>query len=385
MSGPRISQAAGLPIVGSGARATPPPHSVSFFTILLTVILTLVPQAFSEQNQPAVNDWLLQAKQAELAGDFPRAAECYTSFLKNHSDRPDIWQRLGLAYYLGKQYDKASPALERASELDPTLWGADLFLGISEYRLGSFGKAQRALENALKAKPDMPESRFWLGCTLMALGKHEQATVELEKVPTGSSVAMDANYLLAQGYRRVAESYYGQMQKNNASSYRAHQLAAEAFAWAGRYQNAILEYRKALELKPEVEGAHRGIAEMYWGQRQFERAAQEYEAELRYYPLDDQARLRMGEYRLVHGEVRKAVAELEAALRVNKTSWEACRALGQAWMASGDVTKAQLLLEAAVQNNPSDAFSHRLLAEVYRAISRSDLAEREEGIFHRLS
>ena len=349
------------------------------------VALTLVASSSSAQGKSGEHDWLQEAKAAEQARDFVRAADSYTTFLKEHSDRADVWQRLGLAYYLDNRVNMAVPALKRAAELDATLWGAELFLGISECRMGQFGSAQVALEKALQTKPDVPEGHFWLGSTLMALGKHEEALAELEKVPSSSSLAMDADYQLAQGYRRVAEDYYERMQKSDANSYRAHQLAAEAFAWTGKYQNAILEYRKALQLKPGLEGAHRGIGDMYWEQRQYEPATQEYKAELRNYPLDDQAHLRIGEYRLVQGKIQEAIAELAAAHQVNTTSWEVCRALGQAWMASGDAAKAQALLEAAVQNNPSDAFSHQLLAEVYRTAGRSDLAEREQGIFRKLS
>jgi len=351
----------------------------------IIALLTCVTPLFSAQSTGAEPDWLQEAKAAEKAQDLGRAAECYTSFLKEHSDRADVWQRLGLAYYLDNRLDKAVPALERASRLDPTLWAAELFLGISESRMGQFVSARVHLERALAAKPDVPEGHFWLGSTLMALGQHQEATAELEKVPSGSSLAMDADYQLAHGYRRVAEDYYGRIQKSDADSYRVHQLTAEAFAWNGEYQNAILEYRKALQLKPDLEGAHRGIAEMYWEQRQYEPAAQEYEAELRNYPLDDQAHLRIGEYRLAQGKNQDAIMELTAAYQVNTTSWEVCRALGQAWMVSGDPTRAQALLETAVQNNPSDALSHKLLAEVFRATGRPDLAEQEQSTFRKLS
>jgi tetratricopeptide (TPR) repeat protein len=351
----------------------------------LLVLLTFVAPVLPAQSKRPGPDWLQEAKAAEQARDFDRAADSYASFLKEHPDRADVWQRLGLAYYLGNRLDQAVPALERASQLDATLWAAELFLGISESRMGQFVGAQVALERALAIKPDIPEGHLWLGTTLMALGKHEEATAELEKVPSDSTVAMDADYQLAGGYRRVAEDYYERIQKSDANSYRTHELAAEAFVWSGKYQNAILEYRKTLQLNPGLEGAHRGIAEMYWEQRQYEQATQEYEAELQNYPLDDLAHLRIGEYRFAQGRIQDAITELAAAHQVNTTSWEVCRALGQAWMASGDPAKAQPLLEAAAQNNPSDALSHKLLAEVYRATGRPDLAEREQGIFHKLS
>jgi len=349
------------------------------------VAVTLVAALFSVQAKGAERDWLAEAKAAEQARDFGRAVESYMSYLSEHPDRADVWQRLGLAYYLDNRLDKAVPALERASQLDASLWAAELFLGISESRMGQFASAQVPLERAVAAKPDVPEGHFWLGSNLMALGRHEEATAELEKVAPGSSVAMDADYQLARGYRRVAEDYYKRIEKSDTNSYRAHQLAAEAFVWHGEYQNAILEYRKALELKPGLEGAHSGIAEMYWEQKQYEQAAQEYEAELRNYPLDDQAHLRIGEYRLAQGRIQDALSELAVAHQLNTTAWEACRALGQAWMASGDPARAQDLLETAVQKNPSDALSHKLLAEVYRATGQPELAEREQDTLRKLA
>ena len=271
----------------------------------------------------------------------PAPPKCYVTYLNDHSDSAEIWQRLGLVYYLDNRYAQAAPALQRAVELNPSLWGANLFLGISEYRMAQFVRAQESVQAALKVNPDVPEGHLWMGSILMALGQREAATAELEKVPAASSVAMDADYLLVKGYRNVAEDYYRKIQQSDANSYRAHQLAAESFAWDGKYQNAILEYRKALQLKPDLEGAHRGIAEMYWEQHQFEQATQEYGVELQKFPLDDEAHLRIGEYLLSQGKAGEAVPQLETALQVNKKSWELDRALGQASMTTGDMAKAQ--------------------------------------------
>src|SRR2546423_6130 len=90
--------------------------------------------AYWQDNNPADDQhWLARAKEAETARDFDRAAQCYTRFLKEHPERADILQRLGLAYYLSNRFADVIPPLERALELNPSLWGAALFLGISDY------------------------------------------------------------------------------------------------------------------------------------------------------------------------------------------------------------------------------------------------------------
>ena len=330
-------------------------------------------------------DCLARAKAFEAARDFASAADCYASFLKQHPDRADIFQRQGLVYYLSNRFSEAAGAFERALRLDPSLWPAELFLGESEYRTGQYGKALVSLQKVLKVKPDLPEAHFWLGSTLLALGKSEDAAGELEKVPKDSSEAMDAYYLLTQAYHKTAEFYYAQIAKENSDSYRVHQLAGESLAWEGKYQKAILEYRKALRLKPDLEGAHTRIAEMYREQGSFDLAEREYEAELQTYPLDEEARVRVGEYLLAQHRVAEAIPQLEWAFRIDKNSWEACRSLGQAWLESGDPAKAETWLQAAIKINPSDPLSHNLLAAVYRATSRSDLAETESEISRKLS
>ena len=204
----------------------------------------------------------------------------------------------------------------------------------------------------------------------------------METVHTGSPERTEADYLLAQAYRKAAESFYAQIEKLDADSYRAHQLEAESLAWRGELQKAILEYRKALQRKPDLEGAHRGIADLYWEQGAFDRAKNEYEIELRLLPLDDHSHQRLGECWLAQGDTARAIEHLELAVKLNGESVEGYRALGQAWMVRSDFAKAESSLKAAVQRDPSDPINHRLLLELYRQTGRRDLADREHELIH---
>ena len=89
----------------------------------------------SGQNE---EDWLYRAKQAERGRDFSRAAECYVNSLKAHPVDAEVYQHLGLVYYLSDHFQDAVPALQQALKLDSARWGSALFLGICYYRLGRF-------------------------------------------------------------------------------------------------------------------------------------------------------------------------------------------------------------------------------------------------------
>src|ERR1035441_3044244 len=133
-----------LPTLGQKVTKRLPHHFAPLTLLALIIFLASMASATQQQSGAVTPDLLAQAKAAEMVRDFPRAAECYVTYLNVHSDSAEIWQRLGLVYYLDNRYDHAAPALQQAVELDPSLWGANLFLGISEYRMGQFDRAQES-------------------------------------------------------------------------------------------------------------------------------------------------------------------------------------------------------------------------------------------------
>ena len=330
-------------------------------------------------------DWLSQAKQAECARDFSRAAECYVNYLKANPQNAEVYQRLGLVYYLSNRFEDAVPALQRALKLAPKQWGSALFLGICYYRLGQFTKALKPFREALRINAGLPEGYFWLGSTLLALGRKEEAIAHLQKVAKDSPVSLEADSLLVKAYRETAESYYRRIEKVDADSYRVHQLQAESFAWKDRNLEAIEEYRKALAREPRLEGIHRTIGDIYRQEGEFELARKEYESEIHLTPLDDEAHLWLGQYWLAKGELDAAAIHLELAASVNKNSTEAHRDLARIWLARGDTAQAESLLKTAAQQKPEDALTHRLLAELYRRTNRPDLASHELELVRQLS
>ena len=335
--------------------------------------------ATAQQATPSPKSFLEEARRAEQAKDFSLAGRYYSRYLAAHPEQAEVWQRLGLIRYLSKRYEEAVPPFERALQLDPTLWGSSVFLGISYYRVGRFRDALPSLRNALRRRPQLSEALFWTGATLFALGRYEECIVELEKVSPESAERKEADYLLVKAYRRASENYYEKIGKVDPNSYRVLQLQADAFAWQGREDDAIILYRRALAQRPSLEGIHQAIGDIRWRREKFDEAATEYEAELRMNPSGEGANLRLGLYRLSRGEAESAVSHLQAALAAS-SSFEANQALGRAWMLRGNFDRAVNYLRKAVELSPGDPSSHNLLAEAYSRIGRPDLAEQEREL-----
>jgi tetratricopeptide (TPR) repeat protein len=356
-------------------------------TVLLVLGQTLrTTRGIDQPNgSPASDSLLQQAKEAEKSGNFSKAAEHYVDYLRTHPRAASVLQRLGLDYYLGNRFGDAVPAFMQALKLEPDLWGSALFLGISYYRLGQFEMALTPLRESLRLKPDLDEAHFWLGSSFLALGRSEAAITELERIPKGSSLRLQADSLLVQAYRKAAEANYQRIETTDPDSYRLHQLQADLSAWEGNVTKAIVEYREAIKRKPDLEGAHRAIADLYWQGQQFDLAEKEYEQELFWNPLDGPSRVRVGLYWLRRGDGERARQDLEVASRARQDSAKAYQELGQGWLALADFPKAESSLNRAIEGDPLDAFNHQLLAEVYERTGRLEMAQKERKLFQELS
>jgi tetratricopeptide (TPR) repeat protein len=358
-----------------------------FKGITLALAVTAVSAAFvfgqaSTLAQPATQSLLVQAKAEETKGDFLAAAALYQKILAAQPNQPEILQRLGLDYYLAGRFGDAIPVLAKAEQLDPSLWGSDLFLGISYYRIGRFSEALSPLGRALRLKPDLPEANLWLGSVLLAEHEPEAAVPYLRGASSSAQVGAQADSLLVQAYRQAAENYYNRIAKLSPNSYRVDELKAQELAWQGTTVGALLQYHRALDLKPNLEGAHRAIGEIYWQQRQFPLAAKEFEAELRLNPMDEESNRRLGEYWVAKGDPARAISYLNAGLAVHtQNPGEVYHFLGLADLSEGNLAKSEAALKLAIRAKPREASNYRLLMQVYLRMGKTDQAAKERDLY----
>src|SRR6266568_3773491 len=79
-----------------------------------------------------IEEHFSEAKHAEAFQQFAKAIEEYDLILRRYpSAVPEVYQNLGLVYYLLHRYDEAIGVFERGIRLKPAMIGARLFLGSS--------------------------------------------------------------------------------------------------------------------------------------------------------------------------------------------------------------------------------------------------------------
>jgi len=222
----------------------------------LTLALTLA--FLAAAVQPGFNAHVAAAKKAESTGDFHTSEKEYEKALAIRPDA-ELFQRLGLVRHLQNKFSLAIPAFEKAVRLKPDLWGAYLFLGIDYYRTNQFPQALTALAKAGKLQPDQPEVRFWLGATHIALKNYLKGQQILEELSRRQPENLEVLRILAQSYSDYAVALHNKLAAEHPDSAWAFLVHGQALEGEGFCDAALVEYRKAQRLQPDMRGIQEAI------------------------------------------------------------------------------------------------------------------------------
>ena len=209
--------------------------------------------------QAQVQAHIDSARKAEAAGDFRTAEKEYVEALKGREDW-ELFQRLGLVRHLQNKYPEAIDALEHSVRINPDAWGAQLFLGIDYYRTNQFARALEALSHSARIEPNQPEVQFWIGVTDIALKRYLDGLQILAEVSQRQPDNLEAVRIMAQASSDYSVQLHNLVTAEHPESAWAHRVHGQALENDGSCDAALVEYRKARELKPNMEGIREAIA-----------------------------------------------------------------------------------------------------------------------------
>ena len=303
----------------------------------LVLITTLKAQPASERVKRAS---ALIAKH-----DYPAAISELRQALVQQPGDQEAHALLGQALLAQGYSAEAIPHLEQAQKLD--LQGIAL---AQEHRAP---EAIEKLVTALEAKPDDPDLLFYLG-----------------KV---------SSQLLQRSFDRLI--------RTQPDSARAHQLMAETHAAQRQVDAAEREYRKALELSPDLRGIHLGIGMLKLNAGNLDEAEKEFRAESAISPGDGESAWRRGSILLQKGQTREALAELQRSDRLRPKMIETLFDLGKAHNLENqpaEAEKAWLAVIAIEDTGELAAAAHFQLAQLYRRQGKTAEADRHSRRFQEL-
>ncbi len=295
----------------------------------------------------------------------------------------------GIAAFKEGRYSVALVKLKQAAgdRRDDT---ARIFLGLTE---AAIGNCKAALPE-LTTKPDTAGATFYRLAGLAAVkcysagGENTKAFLLLDRLQSRFPNDPDVLYIAAKLHMKAFNDATFAMFQRAPSSYRVHELSAEIFEVENRYDDAITEYRKAIELNPNAPDLHyrlgRAILLQSHNPEALDKAAGEFESELKLSPEDSACEFQLGQIALVKSNSAEAKSHLERAVALSPNFVQALIALGKLHSADKDYPQAIALLSRATAAQPANESAHYALMTAYRDAGEMDKAKAEKTILDRL-
>jgi tetratricopeptide (TPR) repeat protein len=236
-------------------------------------------------------------------------------------------------------------------------------------------KAIGPLQNALTLKPSDADGHLWLGRAFLARGLYQKAIPHLEKASDAYPHDLGLQYDLAQAHLLLSEQITDKMYRQNPDSSWAFFLRGQAYQVEGKVDLAITDFKKAIQLNPNLPDAHEALGDLYLEKRDFANAEAEFSKELETNPYNFPTVCKLADILIQTGEVNRAIPSLAKTSALKPSLGCARYELGRAWFREGQIEKAVRNLKEAVALNPTYAPAYVLLGQSYAKLGQSTKAQ----------
>ena len=335
----------------------------------------------------AASDQFERATEAMRAGTLDAAAEGFAAVIRQTPAFAEAHFNLGLVNQERGRYEEAITSFQKALALKPRLHGANLFLGITEFRLNELDKAHVAVARETANFPQDAAAWMWLGVVCLAQEKPEDAAKALDKAAQLKPDDQDILYHRGRAHLLVSKNSYAQMFKVDPSSWRVHRVLAQANAEAENHLGAITEYEAAIKLAPTQPGLHEELGSEYRNASKIPEAEQAFKRELEIDPYNVLAKYKLGAIALEQGNAARGKELIEAALRVKPGLAHAEYNLGRADLLLGEDEAAMAHLQKATAEDTDPTVIEQAwyqLGTIYRRLHRMDEARNAMAMFQKL-
>ena len=150
--------------------------------------------------------------------------------------------------------------------------------------------------------------------------------------------------------------------KANPNAFIAHQALGGLFKFAGRFDEAFEEYRRAARIRPGLADVHTNLGQLLMRKKNFGAAAAQYRKVVALKPGSAEDHNGLAEALLAQGRPAQARRHLERALAIQPGFAEAHNNLGRALLAEGRLDDAIAHFQVAVRLKPNFAAARQNLA-----------------------
>ncbi|TQS71445.1 tetratricopeptide repeat protein [Rhodobacteraceae bacterium] len=202
-------------------------------------------------------DALVKADRAQEATDVLNA------LVQADPDLPGVWLALGDVERRQQHFDKAAQAyakaLDRITDPDPSDWFVFYAAGIADERSGNWERAESELKKALELNPGQPSVLNYLGYSYVQKGENLEAALEMIKEAVEAEP--DSGYIV------------------------------DSLGWAlfqlGRYDEAVVQMERAIELESVDPLVNNHLGDAYWAVGRKREALFQWQRAISFGPGDD--------------------------------------------------------------------------------------------------
>lgn len=316
-------------------------------------------------------------------GRFPESAATLQPFLEKNPGSPLALYSLGRVKFAQQDFGAADDLYRRATKAWPTFGSAWFGLGETGKRLGRNGETEKDYQLAETHKDQYPpngdelysqmmklatgiENRLMKAKQLMNQREFDQSSQiykdVLKQYPDNLDCLVNLLYIAQYPNQATPEEVEDLFQRSRAVSPQlaeVYMYHGTALAAQGKFDAAVAELEKAIQLKPNNAESHAWLADVRERQHRLADAIEQYRIAIEQKPDFRVARLELAKDLLYAGRSREAVPVLLPALQVeDKNTPVAMMFLVQAYVNLGDRATARKYLEQAHQyvlhNGPSN-------------------------------
>ena len=180
----------------------------------------------------------------------------------------DFCFELGNALALQGKRNEAAASFQQALQKQPNYTEAYINLGIVLRQLGQLEEAANSYRQAIALQPYQALAHFSLGNVLSDLENLQEAVRSYEQAIALQPDLRNAHYHLGNIYHKLEdkERSIDCLQKASAiqnnlplDSARSYCFLGIDLRWQGRQEEAAIAFKKALELEPQLSGAHQHL------------------------------------------------------------------------------------------------------------------------------
>lgn len=345
--------------------------------------------AAAAPQTPSPDEIVKRAISLQNAGDLEGAAAAYRQFLADHADNIEVRSNLGVVLARLGRFTEAIDAYRDALRRDPSKTAVRLNLGIALYKAHRLRDAAGELDTVLQAQPDNLQARYLAADCRLRLGEPAKTVASLAPLESSRQDDLVLAYLLGLGYLRTEQVDKGQalidriMRRGDSAE--ARLMVGVAKLEHNDFKGAIEDFKRAVDLNPELPTAHGLYAQALLEAGDRDVAKREFEAELARNPLDFQANLYFGVLLKEEQQFDQAMKHLNVALGVRPGELATRYQIASLKLAARDTEAALPLLEELVKEAPTFLEAHVSLATAYYRLNRREDGDRERAIVDQLN